>query len=85
MQITRNGLKTATGPSDWFTGAVYIDRWQVHRTLEAELARTRPREGMRAGRCVRARLTVWRPASWSRPLWLPNGRRGGPLLSNPLL
>jgi len=25
MQITRNSLDTATGPSDWFTGTVYID------------------------------------------------------------
>jgi quercetin dioxygenase-like cupin family protein len=25
MQITRNSLDTNTGPSDWFTGAVYID------------------------------------------------------------
>ncbi len=25
MQITRNSLETATGPSDWFTGTVYVD------------------------------------------------------------
>ena len=25
MQITRNSLDTATGPSDWFTGTVYVD------------------------------------------------------------
>ena len=25
MQITRNSGETATGPSDWFTGTVYID------------------------------------------------------------
>ena len=25
MQITRNTTETATGPSDWLTGAVYID------------------------------------------------------------
>ena len=25
MQITRNSSETAPGPSDWFTGAVYID------------------------------------------------------------
>ncbi len=25
MQITRNSLATGTGPSDWFTGSVYID------------------------------------------------------------
>ena len=25
MQITRHGIDTAAGPSDWFTGGVYID------------------------------------------------------------
>src|SRR5215218_3742086 len=25
MQLTRNSLETAAGPSDWFTGDVYID------------------------------------------------------------
>jgi quercetin dioxygenase-like cupin family protein len=25
MQITRNSLQTNTGPTDWFTGSVYID------------------------------------------------------------
>ncbi|HEX4436191.1 MAG TPA: cupin domain-containing protein [Solirubrobacteraceae bacterium] len=25
MQITRNSVETAPGPSDWFTGAVFID------------------------------------------------------------
>jgi quercetin dioxygenase-like cupin family protein len=25
MQIARNSLDTQAGPSDWFTGAVYID------------------------------------------------------------
>jgi hypothetical protein len=25
MQITRNGVETAAGPGDWFTGSVYLD------------------------------------------------------------
>src|SRR6195256_1084373 len=25
MQITRNSIKTMAGPSEWFTGAVYVD------------------------------------------------------------
>jgi quercetin dioxygenase-like cupin family protein len=25
VQITKNGIKTATGPAEWFTGVVYID------------------------------------------------------------
>ena len=39
MQITRNGVETATGPIDWFTGTVYIDAigtptdiWRVNAT-----------------------------------------------------
>ena len=26
MQITRNGIETAAGPSEWFTGTVYLDQ-----------------------------------------------------------
>jgi quercetin dioxygenase-like cupin family protein len=26
MQITRNGVETAAGPGEWFTGAVYLDQ-----------------------------------------------------------
>ena len=29
MQLTRNSIETARGPSDWFTGAVYIDALAV--------------------------------------------------------
>ena len=25
MEITRNGIDTVAGPTDWFTGAVYVD------------------------------------------------------------
>jgi quercetin dioxygenase-like cupin family protein len=25
MQVTRNSVETATGPSEWFTGTVYLD------------------------------------------------------------
>jgi quercetin dioxygenase-like cupin family protein len=25
MQVTRNSIKTMAGPSEWFTGAVYVD------------------------------------------------------------
>jgi quercetin dioxygenase-like cupin family protein len=25
VQLTKNSIQTATGPSDWFTGSVYID------------------------------------------------------------
>jgi quercetin dioxygenase-like cupin family protein len=29
MDITRNGVETAAGPSEWFTGAVYLDQVAV--------------------------------------------------------
>jgi hypothetical protein len=25
MQITKSSIETATGPNDWFTGAIYIE------------------------------------------------------------
>jgi hypothetical protein len=31
MQITKNSVETASGPSDWFTGAVYIDTAGLHQ------------------------------------------------------
>jgi quercetin dioxygenase-like cupin family protein len=41
MLIARNSLKTATGPSDWFTGAVYIDTvaspWDSSRVQAASV------------------------------------------------
>lgn len=27
MQITRNATETMAGPSEWFTGAVYVDAY----------------------------------------------------------
>ena len=32
MQVTKNGIDTAEGPGDWFTGAVYIDSVAAPRT-----------------------------------------------------
>jgi len=29
MEVTRNGIDTNPGPSEWFTGAVYIDQVAV--------------------------------------------------------
>jgi hypothetical protein len=40
MQITRNSVETAPGPSDWFTGNVYIDpvaapdRFMTHLAMQ---------------------------------------------------
>jgi hypothetical protein len=41
MEITRNSQETASGPSDWFTGAVYIDTVAAP-SGPSELARPRP-------------------------------------------
>ena len=35
MQITRNSLDTSVGPSDWFTGSVYLDTIAAQRLDEA--------------------------------------------------
>ena len=49
MQITRNSLDTSAGPSDWFTGAVYVD------TIAA------PSEDSRVGAaCVHSRYRLSR-------------------------
>ena len=60
MQITKNSIETATGLSDWFTGAVYIDavcappapnRAQanlVHFTPGASSVLTRPARATRS-------------------------------------
>jgi len=35
MQITRNAIETAAGPSEWFTGAVYVDAVAARRVPRA--------------------------------------------------
>ncbi len=74
MQITRNGLDTAAGPEDWFTGSVYID------TVAAPSTRSRL-----TASCVhftpRAR-TAWHMHPNGQTIWVLEGvglaqRRGG--------
>jgi hypothetical protein len=57
MQITRNTTVTAAGPSEWFTGPVYVDavaapsgpsRWWRSTTIEGKPTPAGPMEG-RAG------------------------------------
>lgn len=38
MQITRNSVKTNAGPSEWFTGSVYIDTVAVPTRFMTHLA-----------------------------------------------
>ena len=76
MQITRNRLDTSAGPSDWFTGAVYID------TISA------PSNDWRIGAAAVHFTPAARTASHSHPhgqtIWVTEGigvcqREGGPI------
>jgi len=45
MEITRNSGETATAPSDWFTGTVYIDTVATrarHEGVRMVFVRNRP-------------------------------------------
>jgi quercetin dioxygenase-like cupin family protein len=76
MQITRNGLDTATGPSDWFTGDVYID------TITA------PSDEWRIGAAsvhfTPGARTAWHTHPHGQTIWVTEGvglcqREGGPI------
>jgi quercetin dioxygenase-like cupin family protein len=76
MQITRNDNETARGPSDWFTGDVYID------TVAA------PSNGSRiAAACVHftpGARTTWHTHPLGQTIWVLEGvglcqHRGGPI------
>ena len=76
MQITRNTLETARGPSDWFTGAVYIDTVAAPSNasrLNASSVHFTP--GAR---------TAWHTHPNGQTIWVTEGvglcrRRGGPI------
>jgi quercetin dioxygenase-like cupin family protein len=76
MQITRNSVETAAGPSDWFTGAVYVDTVAVPSTasrLSASSVHFTP--GAR---------TAWHTHPNGQTIWVTEGiglaqRRGGPV------
>ena len=76
MQITKNAIKTNAGPSDWFTGAVFID------TIAA------PSSGSRlAASSVHftpGARTAWHTHPHGQTIWVTEGvglcqRRGGPI------
>jgi quercetin dioxygenase-like cupin family protein len=76
VQITRNSLDTSTGPSESFTGTVYVD------TVAA------PSEGSRVGAaCVHfapGARTAWHTHPNGQTIWVTEGvglcqRRGGPV------
>jgi quercetin dioxygenase-like cupin family protein len=76
MQITRNGVDTKAGPSEWFTGAVYMDAVATpsHASrLSASSVRFAP--GAR---------TAWHTHPKGQTIYVTEGiglaqRRGGPI------
>jgi len=74
MQITRNSLDTSAGPSDWFTGAVYID------TIAAPS--TDWRIGAAAVHFTPGARTAWHTHPYGQTIWVTEGvglcqREGG--------
>ncbi|MDQ1534940.1 MAG: hypothetical protein QOF28_2701 [Actinomycetota bacterium] len=76
MEITRNSLQTNPGPSDWFTGAVYIDTVAV------------PSHGSRLAAAsvhfIPGARTAWHTHPHGQTIWVTEGvglcrRRGGPI------
>ena len=76
MQITRSNIETMAGPSDWFTGAVYID------TIAP------PSEGSRVSASsvhfTPGARTAWHTHPNGQTIWVTEGiglcrRRGGPI------
>jgi quercetin dioxygenase-like cupin family protein len=76
MQITRNSIETASGPSDWFTGQVFID------TVAA------PTGGSRLSASsvhfTPGARTAWHTHPNGQTIWVTEGlglcqRRGGPV------
>ena len=76
MQITRNSTETAVGPSEWFTGSVYID------------AIAAPSNGSRISASsvhfTPGARTAWHTHPHGQTIWVSEGlgvcqRRGGPI------
>ncbi len=76
MQITRNASATTLGPSDWFTGAVYID------TVAAPSAGSRLSAS--SVHFTPGARTAWHTHPNGQTIWVTEGvglcqRRGGPV------
>jgi quercetin dioxygenase-like cupin family protein len=76
MELTRNGVDTTPGPTDWFTGTVHID------TIAA------PANGSRIGAAsvhfTPGARTAWHTHPHGQTIWVTEGiglcqRRGGPI------
>jgi quercetin dioxygenase-like cupin family protein len=76
MQITRNSLETGRGPSDWFTGAVYVD------TVAAPAGSSRVSAS--SVHFTPGARTAWHTHPNGQTIWVTEGvglcqRRGGPI------
>ena len=76
MEITRNSIETARGPSDWFTGAVYVD--PVAAPSEAS------RLSASSVHFTPGARTAWHTHPNGQTIWVTEGvgvcqRRGGPI------
>jgi quercetin dioxygenase-like cupin family protein len=76
MQITRNSLETNRGPSEWFTGAVYLDMIATpSASSHAHAVRVHFEPGAR---------TAWHTHPHGQTIYILEGvgraqRRGGPI------
>ena len=76
MQITRNSIETAAGPSDWFTGEVFID------TVAAPTGQSRLSAS--SVHFTPGARTAWHTHPNGQTIWVTEGmgvcqRRGGPV------
>jgi quercetin dioxygenase-like cupin family protein len=76
MQITRNSLDTGAGPSDWFTGSVYVD------TIAAPSGEWRI--GAASVHFTPGARTAWHTHPHGQTIWVTEGvglcqREGGPI------
>jgi len=76
MQITRNTLETTAGPSDWFTGAVFLD---AVAAPEGE-----SRVSANSVHFAPGARTAWHTHPNGQTIWVTEGvghcqRRGGPV------
>jgi quercetin dioxygenase-like cupin family protein len=76
MQITRNNLETTPGPTDWFTGTVFIDTVAAPSALSPV--------GAAVVHFAPAARTAWHTHPHGQTIWVTEGvglcqREGGPV------
>jgi quercetin dioxygenase-like cupin family protein len=76
MEITRSTTDTATGPGDWFTGAVYLDPIATPSAAS--------RVGAASVHFTPGARTAWHTHPHGQTIWVLEGvgccqRRGGPI------